>query len=367
MYGVYIMAIKSKDLAKLLGVSTATVSLVINNRPGICSETRKQLIARINELGYGYMLSDKLKEDSSAEDTAQKGNIAYVAYQDCDEKHSAKCAFFPMVLQGAEEAAREHGYNLQILHVKRTGPCTVKTCVNTNDIDGFIVQLNQLDDADIESMNSVGLPYVLIDTYFVDKAANSVCVDNRQGVYKAMDYLKRMGHTKIGYLSSGCQSLSSMLIRREAYKLFLEYNNMPDNKEYFFDNLGYDQVAYDRMKAYIEEGRKLPTAFISDNDLVAWGALKAIKKCGFRVPEEVSIIGFDDREMCVLTEPQLTSVRIPRTLLGRETVEMLVQKIDRRKRGIEDVIQNTELRLELSERESVADLNRDICANSTKS
>ena len=114
------MAIKAKELAKLLGVSTATISLVLNDKPGICEDTRQQLIAKIREMGYGYMLKGG--------ESARRGSIAFVTYPP-EEPQEETYTQDPKVMLGAEAAAREQDYDLTVVCARRQPACRLTECL----------------------------------------------------------------------------------------------------------------------------------------------------------------------------------------------------------------------------------------------
>lgn len=306
------MAIKAKELARLLGVSPATVSLVLNGKPGICEGTRRQLTRQIRELGYGYMLCGE-------EHCAQGKTVSYVVYQ--EEPH----VFSPAVLEGAQEAAQEAGYTLSLLHVGR-GERTLSGCLRRGETLGLLVQKPCLEDGDLEELEALGVPYVMVDTYRADRDVSCVSVNSRQGFCKLVDHLMGMGHRALGYIF--CQSdCASAAERRESYYQALAHFGLTVNPDYCIA-LGCPKKGIsDRLEKLLGEGKPLPTAFLTEDDGVACRAMKALAQCGYRVPEDISIVGFGDSEICTMVSPELTTVRVPYRLLGRQAMALLLQKL----------------------------------------
>lgn len=338
------MAIKAKELAKLLGVSTATVSLVLNDKPGICEDTRQQLIAKIREMGYDYML--KGGGDS------RRGSIAFVTYPP-EEPQEETYTQDPKVMLGAEAAAREQDYDLTVVCARRDPACRLSECLKRSA--GFVVQKSALSGEDLEELNSVGVPFVVVDTCQVELCLDSVSVDNEQGVYKLVEYLTGLGHRDIGYIACGA-GRASFREREAWWRRTLQRFALEWRPQWRLELKCPENDLTEALKALRAPGERLPTAFLCDDDMVAWRAVKAFRQAGLQVPGDVSVVGFDDRELCELAEPKLTTARIPAERLGREAVELLVRKLQRRSQRQEDCRTRISLGVELVLRDSVRDL-----------
>ncbi len=306
------MAIKAKELARLLGVSPATVSLVLNGKPGICEGTRQQLTRQIRDLGYGYMLCGE-------EHCAQGKAVSYVVYP--GESH----VFSLAVLEGAQEVAQEAGYTLSLIHVGK-GDRALSGCLRRGETLGLLVQKACLEDRDMEELEALGVPYVMVDTDRADRDVNCVSVNSRQGFCKLVDYLAGMGHRALGYLfcRRGCTSAAE---RRENFYRAMAHFGLPVEPDYCIALECPKQDISRRMEQLLAQGMPLPTAFLAEDDRVACQAMKAFARCGYRVPEDISVVGFGDSELCTMVSPELTTVRVPYRTLGREAMSLLLQKL----------------------------------------
>lgn len=345
---------KAKDLAKQLGVSPATISLVLNNKPGISNSLRHSLIEKIRELGCGNMLASEGEARAESENLCRsRPGIAYLIYTNSDEQDD-KFAFYPAVLEGAEMEARDHCYNLMVLHMNPDGDNNLcQLLPECCEIIGVIVQASMITPAILEDVKNLTVPCVFVDAYLPDKKLNCVCVNNEQGIFSAVSYLKEQGHTRLGYVSSGRDS-NSLLERRRYFHQALREYGLEDHRRYYYNSHGQGADSFERLCKIWREASDLPTALMVENDLLAWRVIKSLERSGFRVPQDVSVVGFDDRSICTMIEPTLTSVKHYRHLMGRECIMTIKNLQHMMKMGVEKPSLKMELPTELIIRESVA-------------
>ena len=353
---------KAKELGKKLGVSPATITLVLNNKPGISDSLRHSLLEKIQELGCESMccegcLPSSQKEEPGAQAPHSRKSIAYLIYTSSDEADD-RFAFYPAVLEGAEMEAREYGYNLLVLHMSCQGIAHLRRLLQSGgDAMGAIIQTSNVAEAILDDIRSLDIPCVLVDSYRPDVRVSSVSINNEQGIYSAVRYLKEKGHREIGYVYSGWDHDSQLERRRCFHQALLTYE-LPDRREYYFQ-AGASEDIYDpdRLENLLKAAPKLPTALMAENDRQEWRTIKALERCGYRVPEDVSVIGFDNRTICTMVEPNITSFKNYRHLMGRECVTMLQNLHRLRKLGFQNPCLKLELPTELVERGSVRDLS----------
>lgn len=355
-----LMVVKAKELAKMLNVSPATVSLVLNNKPGISDSLRHNIIEKIKELGYEDMLQNSnspRKSSAKSGKSKDRQSIAYLIYT-TSEENTERFAFYPAVLEGAEKEARDHSMALLVLHVNSNGgndylPSLLK---NANAV-GVIIQARNITPEIKGDIEQIDLPCVFIDSYRPTERYSAVCINNEQGVYTAVDYLQKMGHSEIGYILSGNESDSSIERRKYFHQALREYN-LPDKREYYYNAGGNDSKAFTNLYEQWKAKPKMPTAFVVENDLLAWSAMKALTKNGYKIPNDISIIGFDSRSICTMTEPNLTSIKNFRHLMGQQAFFLLLNRLILKRSGVDaDVPMKLELPTELVERDSVKNLN----------
>lgn len=330
------MAIKAKELAKKLGVSEATLSLVLNHKEGISQKTREMVTDQIVSMGYGYMFKNsqktigkndknisEAKPVSSAED---RGYIGFVIYTDTG-LFMENTPFFPLIIDGMDAMARNNGYRLLVINIKREMDLKTKLgYIRESGCQGYIIYAPELPEEEVDALLGLRIPFVLLDKYFPGKKIDAVTLNNEQGIYIILQMLAGLGHKRIGYLGSGVD-LQSFLERKRSYRRIMGELGLEVDDKYFTD-IGYpEEEAIFGMKELIQKSEDLPTAFVTDNDCVAYGAIKALMDAGYSVPGDVSVVGFSDRPVCMYIVPNITTVRIPRMRFGGEAVDLLLNKL----------------------------------------
>lgn len=314
---------RAKDLAKEIGVSEATLSLVINGKPGISKKTRNMVESKIIELGYGSMLRQEAPTPAS-----QGKIISFVLYKE-NGKLLGSNTFFPLILDGIESTARKSGYTLNIINIEHENIDQEILFIKESNCAGYVIFATEMHEDVLDRFIGLGLPFVVFDNEFLGQDLNSVKVNNEQGTYLAVKYLCNMGHRRIGYLSSGLYINS--FIERQKYALnAIEHLGLEGGRQMVY-TIGYPNThAEEGMDALLEtiNASELPSAFLADNDLVAMGAMKSLSKHGYRIPEDFSFVGYDDRPVCKYVEPNLTTVQLPRESFGAEAVALLIRQIE---------------------------------------
>ena len=176
-------------------------------------------------------------------------------------------------------------------------------------------------------------------------------MNNVQGAYLATDYLITQGHTKIGYLHSSIAT-SNFSERADGYYKALRHYHIPTSHPYVFSVRPTTDGALEDMTACLAEKPALPTCFFADNDIIAAACMRALMEHGFRIPEDISVVGFDNIPVCELMSPPLTTMNVPKHYLGSMAVERLM---DRKKHSYEHCAK-LELSTSLIIRESVRKL-----------
>lgn len=344
---------KAKDLAKKLGVSPATISLVLNNKPGISDSLRKSLLEQIQSLGCGEMLCESCREGAAPGSTApgrtspsgtasgstapgagaSSGqvhtcrSIAYIIYHEHDymEDMNDPYNFFSGVLEGIEAEAWEHNYCLIMLHAGRYKKATLEEQLRrAGNVAGVIVHPCTVTDPIKETVRSLSVPCVFMDNYDTGSwQPPSVCVSNRQGMRHILGHLTELGHRRIGYVCSGWESLLNQERRRCFREVLGDLGMQCADADVF--TAGQEVGIWDcaKLTEDLRRAGSLPTALVCENDRQAWRAIKALQSIGLRVPEDVSVAGFDDGNICTSIEPNITTVHNSPQLMGRQCVLML--------------------------------------------
>ena len=334
------MSISAKELAQKLNISAATVSMVLNRKPGISEKTRNMVIEAAKEYGYDFTK----KWDTGDE----KGSILYVIYK----KHGTVVGdtpFFSQVTEGIEHACKMEGYELSITYFYENQDIgsQIQTLAEKN-CQGILLLGTEMDVDYFPPFTKLKVPMVVLDTYFEELNCDSVLINNVQGAYRAANYLLEKGMTEIGYLRSSCP-IGNFAERADGYYKALRHRGIPTSHPYVHLLTPSMEGAYADMTEILRKNPPVAQAYFADNDLIAAGAMRALKECGYRIPEDVSIIGFDDMPICDFLEPPLTTMEVPKKRLGELAVRQLVQKITNEPK----VTTKTEVSVKLKERKSV--------------
>jgi LacI family transcriptional regulator len=341
---VSFLAVTISEIARKANVSSATVSMVLNNKPGISMATREKVLKIVEE--YGYSLPPLKKNNIK-----NKGKLQLAIYK----KHSkvvGDTPFFQALIEGIESKARHNSYQLTFKYLSDNSNIdSIVSDIKENYIDGMILLGTEMEENDFEKFMSIDIPVLLLDSYFLNINANYVIIDNVSGVYKATKHLLEHGHRKIGYLKSSV-TIQNFKERYEGYAKALFESGLTPDPAFTVDLLPTMDGAYEDMMRVLSGKLRLPTAFVADNDIIAFGAIKALKENNIKIPDDVSVVGFDDMPFCTIIEPKLTTINVDKNALGQLAVDSLIQMIDGKKR----IFFKTALGVTLVQRDSVLPL-----------
>ena len=334
------MSISAKELAQKLNISAATVSMVLNRKPGISEKTRSMVIEAAKEYGYDFSKKWDLSEE--------KGNIQYVIYK----KHGTVVGdtpFFSQVTEGIEHACKEEGYDLQINYFYENQDINAQIqALSEKNCQGILLLGTELDVDYFPPFSKLKVPMVILDSYFEELNCDSVLINNVQGAYRATNYLIEKGMTNVGYLRSS-YPIGNFAERGDGYYKALRHQHLPTSHNFVHDLTPSMEGAYLDMIHILQEKPAMAQAYFADNDLIAAGAMRALKEFGFRIPEDISIIGFDDMPICDFLDPPLTTMEVPKKRLGELAMKQLVQKISKEPK----LTVKIEVSVKLHERKSV--------------
>jgi LacI family transcriptional regulator len=307
-------------IARASGVSLATVSLVLRDKPGINDGTRKRVMDAAQVLGYRRHLS----AGSAPRVLRQVGVI--VKARPGDQPHSNQ--FYSPVLAGVEAACRKQQINMLYATVTVDAdnhPQDLPRMLLEYELDGVLL-LGAFVDHTIEQLiQRRGTPVALADAYATSGTYDAAVSDNVGGAYEAVAYLIRKGHRQIGMVGSLPDAFPSIEQRRRGYVQALFDNDIPDR--YFADShMAHDEV----VDSTIELLRRYPhvTALFCGNDLTAAAAIQAARTIGRRLPEELSIVGFDNVDLAEHLTPSLTTMHVDKAGLGRLAVQLLINRAE---------------------------------------
>lgn len=299
--GIYMATIQ--DIADRLGVSKGTVSKAINNAPDISETLRKTILDTAVEMGYTRLR--RQKNDA-------KRFCIIIENMEYEEPHQFGYDFIIGFRQMAEPA----GYVVDVIPV--TENFQKKTPYDVfmlqNDYTGAFVLGFSLNDPWMKDFLTSHTPTVLYDNYIpANPFIASIGIDNSEGMALAVSHLKKLGHKKIGYLSSALGSYI-MQVRHKAFFQAMKQNGLKAEADSAGASYYVTKCIEKHLPRFLNMGM---TAVICSHDQIANAAMVQCQQLGYRVPGDISIIGFDDLPLCAYTSPPLTTVRQDRTILGK--------------------------------------------------
>lgn len=328
--------ITSQDVANLAGVSRTTVSLVLNDVEGIniSQETRQKVHDAAENLGY--------VPNATAQALATQRARAIGLVMTRSPHHIATDAFLPQILAGLLGIVKHHKLRLLIEAVDAEHQDReYLELARAKHIDGMILLTPLIDDVGLKKLEDVGVPSVLMGK-LTDSNLYSVDVDNRLAARKAVDYLLKLGHTKIACIANSPPSYSAAPERILGYKDALFGSGITPDDELIY-NADFDpQSGFICMKSLLMSGKKFSAVFVA-SDNVAMGAKSALRDAGLRIPDEISIVGFDDIPWAKYSDPPLTTIRLPAQELASEACLMLLDLMQGSKLDQKHMVLDTEL------------------------
>lgn len=333
-----------KDVAKYAGVSSATVSYVLNGKSSISEGTRQRVLEAVQALNY---VPDLNARGLSMRDSRLIGVM--VPQTEPGDRLMFQNSFYSEVLGSIEYYARQNGYHILISATDANE--SYMTLARQRNLEGIIV-IGMYPNEFYQQMKTSGIPIVLIDSYCNDYYYHNIRIDDAYGSYLATRYILQNGHKEIAFLVGQMQENGVMKKRLVGYQRALAEFGVPYCSDYVLEG----QIDYEsgirHAKAIVE--RKLPiTAAVAAADILAIGAMKGFYELGLRIPDDISIIGFDDLEIAHYLTPGLTTIHQQISLKGQRAVELLLKNIAQPNLTKQEEI----LPLELVERESVRKLN----------
>ncbi|MCT4620344.1 MAG: LacI family transcriptional regulator [Marinisporobacter sp.] len=313
-----------KDIAKIAGVGVSTVSRVLNNHPDVKDDTRKKVLKIIEE--YNYIPNNSarnLKRNSSK----NIGVLVKGIYN----------PFFSMMIRSIEENIDEEGYSM-ILHYNDNNTDDVDAAIQLikeKKLKGLICLGGDFDNLEEEQLTNLKTPIVLTSINITEKINknifSSVIIENEKAAYDAVDYLCKLGHKKIAIITTGEGDKNVGKLRFEGYKKALTENQIAYDEKFLAYGHYTFESAFDSMNELLDKELGLTAVFVT-SDIMAIGAAKAILSRGFKIPEDISIIGFDGIEYSKYFHPSITTVKQPVEEMGQKSIEILLDLIKKKKK-----------------------------------
>jgi LacI family transcriptional regulator len=329
-----------KDIARLANVSPSTVSKALNHQTDISEATRERILAIAKELNYSPNAFGKGLKSRTTE------NLGVIFCRELQPLSGNP--FYSRVLEGIEAEVALNNYNLILYFVPTNQQDLLPKMVREGQVDGLIL-VGVFNTEFIQILHQSAIPIVQIDPKIRLMNSHQVLINNEDGASQATQYLINVGHKRIGFISGDLNRLSFNQ-RYEGFIKTLKFNRIvPDADLVKTEGLekGYDQVKELLMLP------NPPTAIFAANDINAIYGYQAVRELGYEIPEDISIIGFDDIDLAKFSTPPLTTVRVYKEELGSLAVRALFKSIN----GELEQPQTVIVPVKLIERESVKKIN----------
>lgn len=315
----------NREIAKKLNISPAAFSLIINHKPGVSEETRKNVLNELRETGYGHLIKTIPAVVSN--------NLSFIIYK----RHGKVLdihPFFLLLMENIEAHAKKYGYNILLCTVDKRRPMEEQIrhlCEQGSR--GAIIFATEMQPEDMEPFFKLPFPVVALDNDFTTLSCNAISINNQMGTYQAVEHLTERGVSRIGYLK-GKIRISSFRERERGYEDALEHFQKKFLPKDVIELDYSEEGSYRDMCRYLKENSNLPEGFVCDDDTIAVGAMRALGEAGYKVPEDISVVGFNDRPACEVTVPPLTSVNVSKHVFSAEAVDELIRLIENEKQEL---------------------------------
>jgi DNA-binding LacI/PurR family transcriptional regulator len=299
-----------KQVAALAGVSPSTVSRTINQPHKVDAQTAEKIWRVIRKSNY-------VRNSQARALVSGKSRILGLIISDISNP------FFPELVKSFDHAATTRNYDVLVANtdyrVDRLGSCVARMI--ERQVDGLAIMTSELDQQHLTELYRRKVPMVFLDWGEVRPLVSRIVVDYEQGIADAIRHLVSLGHSKIAFIS-GPLSLQSIRSRQSSFVKCLGELNIPPFKQAAMEGNHRVDGGEAVMRALLSQSDR-PTAVLAASDLTAIGALRAISAAGLQVPQDISLVGFDDIELSRYTHPPLTTIRLSREELGREAFDVL--------------------------------------------
>jgi LacI family transcriptional regulator len=299
-----------RDVARRAKVSIATVSRTINRVPSVNKKLAKRVLAAIADLNY-------YPNTQARTLVSGKSKIFGLLISEITNP------FFPELIQGFEDIAIENGYDIMVSSTNYD-VTRMRTCVRRlleRSVEGVAVMTFGIEAPLLDELASRNIPMVFIDAGIPNPLVSTLTVDYKRGIREGVQHLAALTHRQIAFVSGPLQQLSCQL-RKAAFLSSLEEVGIIPDPLLLLEG---DHTLEGGIRAteHLLKGKNLPTAVMCSNDMTAIGVLRTFIRAGVRVPEDVSVIGFDDIHLAEFVHPPLTTVNMSRVAIARAAFEAL--------------------------------------------
>ena len=301
-----------RKIAEQNGVSPATVSLVLNDRPGVKKETRERIRNVLEEAGFEIRKQEN------------RCSISYICYQITRWFSERPDGFHSYIQSGIAEGCRKHDALLNVTYATEE---TIQERIQEAEKSGAlgIVLLGTEFAQDSPASNYESeIPLVIIDHPFYTSSVNCIFPDDIAGMHEVLECLKKLGHKEIGFVSLK-GAFGELHNREQIWRHMMNEHHLKVSEEFVFHLSSCVADAQTELEHKFSTIGKMPTALIAVNDILGSSVIGVLTKKGLRVPEDISVVGFDNSGLCELTVPKLSSVDTQVLKMGELAVRRLFE------------------------------------------
>lgn len=318
---------KIDDIAKLANVSKSAVSLALNGKAGVSSETRNRILEIARKNGYTTRPLVRIEEQANSNSKI----LRFVAFTNegiVSEQYQS-LSFFMELINSIDQSISEKGYSLVISSIKAGSlEEEISLLEQEQQSAGILLLGTNLTAEQIKKVKLYQPNLVVLDTCFETIDVNFVVMNNVYGAYQAAEYLINSGHQRIGYVESNSR-MYNFDMRKKGFIQALTANELAMDKNNIFSISPLIVSSQDSFKQQIESNMdNLPTALFCECDYMAISVIKSLVELGISVPETISVIGFDDIFEAQIVSPELTTIRVQKTSIARLAVDKLIAQIE---------------------------------------
>ncbi len=303
-------------------MSAATVSLVLNGKGEISEATRLKVLEAVSRLNY-------VPRQTRSRVVETKETLCFLKIarhgRTVNRDHSH---FISDYIDGMSQEALRRGYTLEVIsHEGGSIAAIAKSIIAAKGLRGIIVLGTELEEADIMLLQGIGVPAVFIDTFHEVIEANFINMNNVDAVYKVLERFKNNGFSEIGFIASHVAT-TNFRLRREAYFSSMKRLGLTVDPSLVLSVESTFAGAYQGALNYLEDGGRVAECYFCTNDIIAYGFAKALRDKGYRIPADVSLIGFDNLPMSATADPPLTTIDVSKRKIGYHAVTLLDELIN---------------------------------------
>lgn len=305
--------VRMADIAEKLGISIVSVSKALSGQSGVSEETRQQVLALAKEMGYV-----PLRNKPESKPVVRSGNIGILVA----DRFFADSTFYSNLYRQVLMACKDHGFSalLEIVTQDAEKNNTLPALIQGNKVDGLIF-MGEIGRGFLKKAVSTGLPYMLLDFYDEDLDADSVTSDNVAGGYRLTSHLIETGRREIGF-SGSIHDTSSIMDRFLGYHKALLRAGIPLRLDWVLDDRDENGLLVP-----VKLPNRMPKAWLCSCDEAAYSLVQQLRSQGYRVPQDVTVVGYDDYHFAQICEPRLTTYRVNVEDMSKTVVNQLVRKL----------------------------------------